>query len=354
MENVFYFHDINSIGGVESFFYYLSCKYKNMIVYYKRGDIKQIERLAKNIEVRKFENKRIKCKRFFCCYNPDILDYVDAEDYFHLVHCDYKETNFKPITNEKFNHYIGVSQRVCNSFKELTGLNCELIYNPIFINKKSLESIKKYNDNKIHLISATRLSPEKGKERIIKLADLLDKAGIDYEWEIYTNKRIIFQSPNIKLKNEKLNILEEIKKADYLVQLSNHEAFCYSVVESLVIGTPVIITDLPVYKELKIEHGKQAIVCDLDMKNVDIELIKKGLPPFTYEAPKDNWSKYLSGSCDYDANELIKVKVKYSYKDNWLKKQVIRKDIIEIPKWRASVLEATPVRLGIIGLVERL
>lgn len=354
MENVFYFKDINSIGGVETFFYYLSCKYKNMVVYYKKGDTKQIERLAKNIEVRKFENKRIKCKRFFCCYAYDILDYVDAENYFHIVHCDYKEVNFKPITNERFNYYIGVSKKVCDSFKELTGMNCELIYNPVVIDKEKLKGIKKYNDGKIHLISATRLSPEKGAERIEKLADLLDRVGVKYKWEVYTNRRRPFKNPNIIIKEQKIDILEEIKKADFLVQLSNHEAFCYSVVESLIIGTPVIITNLPIFKELKIEHGKQAIVCDLDMKNVDIELIKKGLPPFTYEAPKDNWSKYLSGSCDYDANELIKVKVKYSYQDNWLKKQVIRNDIIEIPKWRASVLEATPVRLGIVGLVERL
>ena len=51
--NVFYFHKINPIGGVESFFYYLSCIYKDMVVFYKEADPIQIERLAKNIEVHK-------------------------------------------------------------------------------------------------------------------------------------------------------------------------------------------------------------------------------------------------------------------------------------------------------------
>ena len=66
MKNVFYFKNINSIGGVESFFYYLSKLYKNMVVYYKEAHPEQIKRLAKNVEVHKYkENEIIKCDNFF-------------------------------------------------------------------------------------------------------------------------------------------------------------------------------------------------------------------------------------------------------------------------------------------------
>mgnify|MGYP003309392878 CR=1 FL=1 len=131
--NVFYFKKINSIGGVESWFWYLSQIYKDMVVYYKEADPEQIKRLAQNIKVRKFNEQKIKCDNFFCCYNPDILDYVEAKMYAHIIHCDYKKVNFSPIINNKFNKYIAVSKIAGESFKEITGIEYELIYNPIKI-----------------------------------------------------------------------------------------------------------------------------------------------------------------------------------------------------------------------------
>ena len=65
MDNVFYFRQISAIGGLESFFYYLSKLFKNMVVYYQVGDPEQIKRLAQNIEVHKWYGEKIKCKRYF-------------------------------------------------------------------------------------------------------------------------------------------------------------------------------------------------------------------------------------------------------------------------------------------------
>ena len=85
MKNVFYMHKISAIGGVESFFYYLSKVYKDFVVYYKEGNKEQIKRLAQNVEVRKY-TKPIKCDRFFCSYGYDIE--VDAKEYYHIIHYD--------------------------------------------------------------------------------------------------------------------------------------------------------------------------------------------------------------------------------------------------------------------------
>ena len=106
MKNVFYFKDINSVGGVESWFWYLSKLYKNMVVYYRQANEEQIKRLAQNIEVHKYKDGEIiECENFFCCYNPDIIDNVKAKTYFHIIHCDYKQVGFSPILNSKFNKY---------------------------------------------------------------------------------------------------------------------------------------------------------------------------------------------------------------------------------------------------------
>lgn len=321
--------------GVETFFYYLSKLYKNMVVYYKEADAKQIERLAKNIEVHKFKGQKIVCDRFFCNYRYDIQDYIEAKEYYHLIHCDYKHTDFKPIRYDGYK-YIGVSKLVCKSFEELTGEKAELIYNPI---KIEIPKIDKYTD-KIHLISATRLTKEKGRERIEKLSKILDESGIDYEWHIYTNKKKPFNSKNIILEEPKLDIIEEIKKSTYLVQLSSHEAYCYSAIEALMCNTPLIITDLEVLDELKIKHGENAIVVDMELSNVDIDMIKNGLPPFKYRPPKSNWDKYLDNESNYDPKELVKVRTKKRLYDIQEDKHYKAQKIIELSRERATYMEA--------------
>ena len=277
-----------------------------MVIYYKEGNAEQIKRLAKNVEVRKYhEGEIINCDNFFCCYNPDIINNVNAKMYAHIIHCDYKQVNFRPIMNPKFDKYIAVSKLAGESFKELTGVDYELIYNPVAID---IPKVEKYNDGKLHLISATRLTKEKGLKRMQKLAKLLEDAKIEYEWLVYTNRLRESIGNHVIYKEQKLDIIEDIAKADYLVQLSDCEAFCYSVVESLSVGTPVIATDLPVLKELGVKQGLNGVICDFNMSNIDLDLIKKKDFKFTYNPPISNWDKYLDNNSNYDPNELVEVK----------------------------------------------
>ena len=337
MKNVFYFKTISRIGGCESWFWYLSKLYKNMIIYYKEGSPEQIKRLAQNVEVRKYkEGEIINCDNFFCCYNPDIVDNVNAKMYAHVIHCDYKKVGFKPIMHSKFNKYIAVSKLAGESFKELTGVDYELLYNPVAIEKPEVE---KYNDGKLHLISATRLSKEKGLKRMQKLAKMLEEAGIEYEWEVFSNKHREPIGKNVVYKDPKFDIVQEIAKADYLVQLSDCEAFCYSIVESLCVKTPIIVTDLPVLKELGVENHKNAFICDFEMKNVPLnQIIQKSLK-VAYKPPKSEWGKYLGGEVNYDPKEIIEVKAK---RNIWLvqeDKHLTRGKPVEVTRERASELE---------------
>ena len=331
--NVFYMRRINKIGGVESFLYYLSKLYKNFVVYYKEADGKQIERLAKNVEVHKY-TKPIKCDRFFCSYGYDIE--VEAKEYYHIIHYDALNVGFTPMTNKEFK-YIGVSKVACKSFKEKTGNKCELIYNPVAIENPNVEK----KTDKIYLISATRLTNEKGGERINKLAKMLDNANINYKWDIYTNKiNYRFTSKNIEVKPQKLNLTKEVQESTYLVQLSSCESFGLSVCESLILGTPVIVTDLEAFKEIGCVHGKNAIICDLNMKNVDIDLIKKGIPKFKYTPPKETWGKYLNNDTTYNPNELIKVRTKKRIWDLETDNHYKTLKEIELKRYRASYFEA--------------
>ena len=171
--NIFYFDRINKIGGVETFFYEIAKKYchNDITVFYSFGDLKQIQRLKKLIRVVKYTGQKIKCKKAFFNYSLKPIDNIQAERYYEIIHANYKDLGIYPNVHPKIDEYIGVSQSVCDAFTELTGFPCTLCYNPITIDEP-----KKV----LYLISATRLTREKGKDRILKLAKALDEAEIPY------------------------------------------------------------------------------------------------------------------------------------------------------------------------------
>ena len=250
-----------------------------------------------------------------------------------MIHCDYNAVPFHPIMHPKITKYVGVSQYVCDAFTNLTGVPSEVMYNPVEVSGK-------YEKKKgLHLISATRLTSEKGGWRIDKLSEMLDKAGVEYTWDIYTNRNCHFTSKNIHRKLPKLDLSKEIGESSYLVQLSNAEAFCYSVVESLLLNTPVIITDLPVYKELGITD-KHAIKVDMDLKQVDIDKIVNGKFKFDYTPPKSDWDKYFT-DFEYNPDELVEVEV--LKRRLWLIEEdvhLVRGDKVKVSRVRASELES--------------
>lgn len=277
-----------------------------MVVYYKVGDPKQVARLMQNVEVHKYNGGIIKCENFFCMYNPDIIDNVEAKEYINIIHSDYKEINIRPVVHKKFTKTIAVSKRVADSYKELTGIDCEVIYNPVALDKpKPL----------LKLISATRLTREKGKERMERLGRILDQKGIQYQWLVFTNDRKVIDNDNIVYMSPRLDITSFMQDADMLVQLSDCEAYCYSVVENLMLGKPVIITDLPVYKELGITD-EMSIKLPLDFKDIDIKRIEElKSKKIKYTPPKSEWDKYLDNEVTYQPTKEVYIKPIKSFLD---------------------------------------
>lgn len=300
MKNVFYFRVLNKIGGIETFFYYLAKKYKNwdITVYYSKGDIEQIRRLKKYIRVKKYNGEKIKCNRIFFNFNLDIINNVEADEYIQIAHGDYKAMGLKPNIHSKIDRYVGVSKQVCNTYKEVTGFDTKLVYNPIEIDKPR---------KVLNLISATRLTKEKGKDRIIKLAETLNKNNIPYIWTIFTDDINTINNPNIIYMNPRLDIINYIANSDYLVQLSDNEGYCYSVIESLMVGTPVIVTECPVFKELGVINNKNGYILNFDMQSIPINDIYTKIPEFEYNPPEDNWGDLLiKGKSKY--KEELKMK----------------------------------------------
>ena len=300
-KNVFYFSHINAIGGVESFLYYLSKTFNNFVVYYKddKSDLAQLRRLSERVEVHKWRGERIKCENIFLNYNTDIIDYVDAKEYVWMVHMNYKTQGRAAKLHPKITKCCGVSKTACKEFEEVSGRKCELLYNLVALDKPK---------RILKLISATRLTEEKGREEIIKLGKKLDDYGIPYLWLVFTNDWNVIKNPNIIYMSPKLDITNYIAEADYLVQLSRSEAFCFSVVEAEMLGVPCIVRDLPIWEEIGLKDRENCFILNFDMSDIPIEEIYKGLPSFKYTPPKSDWDKYLDNKGEYDPEKEVEVK----------------------------------------------
>lgn len=320
--NVFYIPHFNVIGGIETYIYELAKKYSkyDITVVYSYGDYKQIARLTKYVRVIKNNGEKIKCKRLFIMYKSN-LDLFEADYIIQITHADYKAQNLTPNKNPRINEHYAVSKAVAKSYEELSGLETKVCYNPLTIDKP-----KKV----LKLISATRLTKEKGKDRMIILANVLTKANIPFLWLVFTNDKNAIDNPNVIYMNPRLDIRDFIAGSDYLVQLSDTEAWSYSVLESLSLGTPVITTPIPCFEEMGIENGKNGYILPFNMKDIPINDIYENIPVFNFKAPKDIYDKLLiKEPSTYDPNIKINATCIKGYTDLEHNCQYKRNDIIK-------------------------
>lgn len=341
-KNMFYLYNLAPIGGTETFLYYLAKKYKlkDIVVYYKTGNAYQLQRLKKYVRVKQWKGERVQCKRAFISYRDDIIDFVDAEEYIGIMHADFLTLGFPLHPHPKITRWIGVSQVICDNFTKLTGLPCELCYNPL-----ETEEPKKV----LKLISTTRLTWEKGAKRIEKFAHMLEQFGVPYTWMIFTDspEQDWIKNPNLIYKppiQDNGLLMGYVQDADYLVQFSNSEAYCYAVADALKIGVPVLVTDCPVYKELGIENGKNGYIFDFDLTNVDIHKVYNLIPKdFKFKEPADRWNELLAeGESQYlkDVETMVYVVAKIRYLDIVLQKEMMPTDPpYEMNKARAEELQ---------------
>ena len=218
-KNAFCFSVINPVGGAETYLYYMAKKYKNcdVCIYYQEGDEQQIARLKKYFRVYKWMGEEIFCEKMFYNYDPiKFIEHVHAKEHVQVLHTDYFKMGMKPCTHPKITGYIGVTKHICDETVKHFGITPVLCHNPLDVD---------HADDKrevLRLISATRLSNEKGKDRILKACEMLEKADIPYVWTIFTENAKLINHPNIFCIEGKLDIMQYVKTAHYLAQFSDN------------------------------------------------------------------------------------------------------------------------------------
>ncbi len=329
-KNAFYLHSILAIGGIESHFYYMAQKYGkyDMTIFCRVGADEQLRRLRKFVRVVKIsQGDKIVCTNLFCCFNHDILQQVEAKHYYMVLHGDYLDMvnrgqlmrSLVPV-NSKFEKYLGVSQLVCDSWKKLTGINAELVGEPVVLGELIYKPMI--------LVSATRLTAEKGWNRMKILADTLNKAEVKFLWIVFTNVKQTNIPKNMILQDPRLDVADLLPAFDAYVQLSDGEGFCLSVVEALKRGVPIIGTDLPVFHEIGLNETN-SVLLPLDMSDIPLDKIQELIgKKINYTDPEDYWEKYLDHTPSEYTNDLIDIRAT----GEWQKMRMIDAELKHVPK----------------------
>jgi len=338
--NLIYMPNLNIIGGTEQFVYELAKKYYmyDIAVIYKQGHENQIKRLKQYVRVIKYDKQKFKCKKLFCNYATDICKDVEAEEYIQVIHAMYKTNRLKPINEPKINKYLAVSNTAKKEYEEITDVKCEVFRNPLTFSDEDKQK-------PILLISATRLTKEKGKDRMIKLAELLDRAGIKWLWLIFTNDTSVINHPNIAYMKPRLDIRPYLQLATYGVQLSDCEGDCYFTRECEALGIPLLVTPIPSFEEQGLIDGKNCYYIPFDMNIKNIERFND-VPRYEGYIGQDHWEDILDHTRTNYKEEIdmkFKVRALSTYKelgctDNELGRIPTPGEIFEVSGERLEIL----------------
>src|SRR5574344_2138067 len=360
MKIIIYQSNIIEIGGIETFTYNLSktlSDYYEVLLLYKKCHPNQLYRLMQEVECEEYNPKKE--------YECDICilasswggypDTVNAKKYIQMIHANYKEANktfkyvYKPF--EKTTKHIAVSKIARDVFKDMYGYECELMYNILDDIKETKPILK--------LVSATRLSKEKGYDRMLVLIEELKKRKIKFRWIIFANldtykikpiecEEVIYMKP-------RYDLWDYIKEADYVVQLSDTEGFSYTINEALQYGTPTLTTAFDSIYE-SVEDGISGYILPFELfetgtkeewdKYLD-KIVNKIPKDFKYESKckTDDWLKLLGNpDSKYKAikkerkDKMKKIKALQNYTDSLLKKDIVKGEEYIVDNERAEAI----------------
>ena len=341
---VIYCGNTQVIGGIETFIFNFCktmCEYYDlMVVYTDHMDPKQIMRLSEYVPVRRDNGKLISCNVVINIRLTDeVPPTIQYKKRIQMCHtCQLAPSGkWHWEIKRNFDELIFVSKAAADSFAD------QNLDHTIIPNFTDAEQPKKA----LLLVSACRLTWEKGEERMYQLAEMFRNANIPFVWLVFSGQSLKKNIPGVVQCPTTLDVTSYFKKADYVVQLSDIESFCYTLREALELGVPVLTTPLSVLPEIGFKNGENGYVLPFDMKNIDVNEIYAKIPKFE-PIPCDNaniikkWKKHLGKSSPTHSyktgNDLVKVVVVEGYGDLELGRNLIPGDVVTMRRERAMMI----------------
>lgn len=326
-----------TVGGISTVIYnfclYLRKKY-GIIVLYEEMDKIQIRRISEIAGVFKYDSTKTYCcdtlilNRLTDEIKPNI-NYRQTVQMCHACH----QINFRIPQDRDI--LINVSQAAKESWGEESEKG-KVIHNLAHVNKGKC----------LILVSATRVNTvDKGQndQRMKKLAEMLLAAGINFVWFNFADQALRGMPDTFINMSPRLDIHPYIQRADYLVQLSDKEAYSMSILEALCLNTAVIATPFPSLFEEGFIDGVHGHLVPFDM-NFDVNKLLK-VPKFRFKYDNDSiveqWTEILGDAqpmLPYKPTELVGVICTEKYYDKDLGRTIMPGEHIKVTEQRAAII----------------
>ena len=220
-----------------------------------------------------------------------VADKVNASKKVTWLH-DAKMSWIKNVEEyfDKYNKIFCVSKSVKVSFDKLypqIDNKSEVFYNlidKINIIRKSTEFVPhNFKKNKFNIVSVGRLTEQKGFDIALESAKILKNRGLNFQWFVVgegrDRKKLEKKMRKLNLNNfffflgQKANPYPYIKNGNVFVLPSRHEGYGLAVLEARVLKKPVIVSNIPVYKE-QIINNKNGLISELNAEDLSNKIMK--------------------------------------------------------------------------------
>lgn len=300
--------ELYKIGGIETAAQHISrafADYNITFVVGKNADTTQVLELSKRHSVILDNDKRRYTADVLILMNYDgaqkIINRVDAPKVYQFVHADWENLlklgtfkNFRLQIHPRVDKVLAVSETAQKGLKTAFGIDSVVVPNVLCPVEKE----------RLVFLVLSRATNEKGIETMLDMFDRFEAAGKDFvvflcspiEQAVKPIQDRIRESRHIFILPASPYNQDLLKGADFLIQLSHNESYCYSVREALQRKVPCIVSDIPELAKL-IRDGENGYVLKPDLSNLDIDKIfnKK----LKLKAFKENisplWEKVLEG-----------------------------------------------------------
>ena len=220
-----------------------------------------------------------------------VADKVNASKKVTWLH-DAKMSWIKNVEEyfDKYNKIFCVSKSVKVSFDKLypqIDNKSEVFYNLIDktnIIRKSTEFVPhNFKKNKFNIVSVGRLTEQKGFDIALESAKILKNRGLNFQWFVVgegrDRKKLEKKMRKLNLNNfffflgQRANPYPYIKNGNVFVLPSRHEGYGLAVLEARVLKKPVIVSNIPVYKE-QIINNKNGLISELNAEDLSNKIMK--------------------------------------------------------------------------------
>ena len=295
------------VGGIETAMQHIARAFDkhNITFLTPRADIEQMRQLGKTHDVIIDDGISEYTADVVLLMNYDsaeqILDRIKAKRIYQFVHADWQGLKsmgafdgFSVKIDPRVDKILAVSDTAQKGLKSAYGYESTVVPNIFFPEKRK----------RVVFLFLSRATNEKGVDKLIDLSDRFEAAGKDFviflcspleqstkeiRNQIEARSKIVPIPPSIYAK-------ELLRGADYLIQLSNNESYCYSVREALSCGVPVICSDIPEFRKI-IKPGENGYIIHGEPSSAEVEKIFNLIPkpkPYT-EKISPLWHKVLEG-----------------------------------------------------------